>query len=278
MPNDLQPRAVADVRAALDALYAAFTIAELRQMAMANDLSPLEQEVDKTYAVIAEIALALFLADLMRAGRDVGVVIDTTKWRIMEEQAHVRAGLARALADDQKRILHDIMISGSGEAAKLVAVRLRNALGLTQPLYEGVLRYERVAAMPTRRELETRDMTSPEQLAVMTQAYARDYRRLRADALGQVEAQRARGRADLEAHRQAGEQGAIDVSRVIRVWNVTGHNTRDSHDAMRGQERGLNEPFTSGLGNQLMYPGDGAAPVKDVANCNCWLTYKYRKV
>ncbi len=57
---------------------------------------------------------------------------------------------------------------------------------------------------------------------------------------------------------------------MTREWDAAGDkDTRDSHSAMDGQKRGLDEPFTTGDGWQLMHPGDGSlgAPAEEVINC-----------
>jgi hypothetical protein len=45
---------------------------------------------------------------------------------------------------------------------------------------------------------------------------------------------------------------------------------------MDGQERGLNEPFDSPSGAQLMYPGDPDAPAEEVINCRCAVLISFK--
>jgi hypothetical protein len=275
---DLRPWMSVRLREALDRLAAALSLADVEQMVERRDLRRLHEEVDRAYASIGEIALAAFLLSLGRVAPSAHplLVVDTSVWRVANDQAVTRTGLARVLADDQKRLLNEILSDGRGSANRLVAVRLLNALGLTQQQATGMRKYEQVAGMASRREVEEKKLVTPDQLATMTRAYASEQRRLRAETLGQVEANRAHGRAELEAWVQATEQGLHDRGRITRTWNVTHFNTRDSHKAMDEQVRGLNQPFLSGLGNQLMHPGDGTAPPEDVVNCNCWVTYGLR--
>lgn len=269
---------VARVLAALDAMSGAVSLSSLEAMVASRDLTALYRDVDRTYASIAEIAVAAFLLSLSDAAPRAHpmLVANTSTWRVANDQAVIRHGLATTLADDQKRLLSSILRDSRGMSDRLIAVRLHNALGLTAPLMEGVSRYEQVAGMTSRAEVERKQLVTPDQVATMTRAQAANYRRIRADAIGTTEAQRAHGRADLEAWRQASEQGLRDRARVTRIWNVTHHNTRDSHLAMDQQPRGLDEPFQSGLGNHLMHPCDWTAPVADVANCQCWVTYGLR--
>ena len=65
--------------------------------------------------------------------------------------------------------------------------------------------------------------------------------------------------------------------RQFQNWNVTYHiwfteldeRVRDSHDDTHGQIQLLSVPFTTGLGNKLMYPLDPSGPPEDVINCRC---------
>ena len=53
------------------------------------------------------------------------------------------------------------------------------------------------------------------------------------------------------------------------ITNLDGRQ-RSSHDAMNGQQRPLNEPFISGDGNPLMFPGDPNSLVAaEVIHCRC---------
>jgi hypothetical protein len=44
---------------------------------------------------------------------------------------------------------------------------------------------------------------------------------------------------------------------------------------MHGQKVAIDEPFTSGLGNRLMYPADPAAPPEDSILCRCAVTVRF---
>ena len=61
---------------------------------------------------------------------------------------------------------------------------------------------------------------------------------------------------------------------VVKVWMATNDNrTRDAHIALDGQERPIDEPFDSELGD-IMYPGDPDADPANVYNCRCTMVYK----
>ena len=64
--------------------------------------------------------------------------------------------------------------------------------------------------------------------------------------------------------------------RVKKKWQAAmDRRTRHSHALLDGQERDIDEPFNSILG-EIMYPGDpNADDPGDIYNCRCTLTYVY---
>jgi len=46
---------------------------------------------------------------------------------------------------------------------------------------------------------------------------------------------------------------------------------------MDGQEVGLEEPFTDGDGNRLMFPGDPNAPPATTVSCRCVVTHRVKQ-
>ena len=64
---------------------------------------------------------------------------------------------------------------------------------------------------------------------------------------------------------------------VKKKWLATLDNrTRDTHQALDGQEQPIDEPFVVD-GMKIDYPGDPLAPPELVYNCRCTLTYVYPK-
>lgn len=47
------------------------------------------------------------------------------------------------------------------------------------------------------------------------------------------------------------------------------NRVRESHETMQGQVRRWDEPFITGAGNAIMYPGDTSAPIKEWIRCRC---------
>ncbi len=105
----------------------------------------------------------------------------------------------------------------------------------------------------------------------MVTAYKNRALRFRGEAIARSEAILSMHESQAQAMRQAIAQGIVRADTVTYIWR-TAHDkrVRDSHRSMDGQTRKLGQPFVSGLGNLLEYPGDQSAPPEDVINCRCW--------
>jgi hypothetical protein len=89
----------------------------------------------------------------------------------------------------------------------------------------------------------------------------------RTELLGAVHAGKHEG---LE---QMVDKGEIDRSAIVNIWDSSSdRDTRDTHRAADGQERGQGETFNVG-GYSMRYPGDRSlgAPAKEIINCRCFL-------
>lgn len=83
--------------------------------------------------------------------------------------------------------------------------------------------------------------------------------------------ERARLIAETETGIAAGfgsQRGLVQSGATHKRWLSTyDGRVRDSHKAMQGQIKAVEEPFISGAGNRLMYPGDG--PASEAVRCRC---------
>ncbi len=96
----------------------------------------------------------------------------------------------------------------------------------------------------------------------------------RGETIARTELLQSLHAAQNEGIMQLIDAGKIRQDQVTVVWDAANDSaTRPSHRAMDGQTRRLGEPFTSGDGNQLMFPGDTSlgAPASDIVNCRCRL-------
>lgn len=94
----------------------------------------------------------------------------------------------------------------------------------------------------------------------------------RGETIARTELVRSTNAAQKEALDQMTEGGKVRKQYVTRTWDAAGDGfARDSHAEMDGQERGPDEPFTTGRGYSLMFPGDTSlgAPASETINCRC---------
>jgi len=102
------------------------------------------------------------------------------------------------------------------------------------------------------------------------------YLQLRGETIARTETLTALNAAKREAFEQVVDQG-VPRQNIKKYWSATRDNrTRDTHAAMQGQEVGIDDPFVSPSGAQMMYPGDtslGAGPAETI-QCRCLHSYR----
>lgn len=202
--------------------------------------------------------------------------------------------LARNLSQERDRVLTGILDSQfrSAEAAYGEALRrgrdpaiaVRDSIGLTPVQVAALFRYQDLLAA-TAREAARRQV--PEELAEelredfadgrppeegtaarMVTAYRNNALVAGAALLGLDLAQASLNMGVEEAVRQAEDD--VLLERIEWEWlTARDERVRPSHRAMQGQRRPDGEPFRSGDGIALRYPGDPLAPRQETARCRC---------
>lgn len=87
--------------------------------------------------------------------------------------------------------------------------------------------------------------------------------------VARTEGHRIQCQSAMNACTKAKEKGAD----VVKQWDSTlDGNTRESHRAVDGEVRELEDKFSNGL----MYPGDSSGPASEVCNCRCALLQRAR--
>lgn len=99
---------------------------------------------------------------------------------------------------------------------------------------------------------------------------------LRGQMVARTETLGALNAAQMEAFRQGLERTNYGPQDVIRMWSSAGDGrVRHTHRSLnRTKVRGMDQPFTSPSGAQLMYPGDPAGGAAEVINCRCIVQYR----
>ncbi|MDX2334606.1 phage minor head protein [Brevundimonas vesicularis] len=159
----------------------------------------------------------------------------------------------------------DYVATARAELASMDPLLLRNYLTRNQR----DRRYDRAVT----RAIETGKPVPPETARTAITRYSARLVRLRGEVIARTEGLPAIRAAKHEAYQQLVDDGRIDVMDIVRGWSTTEDGRqRDTHDAMNGQEvRGLDMPFTSPSGAQMMFPGDTSrgAPASEIVACRC---------
>lgn len=250
-------------------------------------------EVARRYGILADAALeaaqqrALIAgnAQLAALGRELRRsvrTLDLSRPRFAARLAAQRREIVTALIDAQARAI-ETALRESKERQRDPARTVWYTLGLSAQQVSAVIRYEAVlqaaargrpVALPrdiAERIQEDADLDegiSGETAVRMSQAYRNGLANSAAGVTALLVAQEAVGIGQDEAAQQALEDGALED--VSWEWiTARDERVRNSHRAMHGQLRADGEPFLSGNGNLLRYPGDPAAPISDRIGCRC---------
>lgn len=87
--------------------------------------------------------------------------------------------------------------------------------------------------------------------------------------ISRTEGHRVQVQSSMDACYKAREKGAD----IVKMWDSTlDARTRDSHQAVDGEIRELDKPFSNGL----MFPGDPSGRASEVINCRCALLQRAR--
>lgn len=216
--------------------------------------------------------------------------------------AQNRLDLVREIDEETRRLIKDVLMEGAraGINPLDVARDLREHLGLTE--------YQRQIVQNYRRELEQglyanalkRELTSghsdraiaaamagnrsltAKQIDTAVERYRQNWIDYRARTIARTEGLRVVHQGSDELYRQAIERGDIEPDQLEQTWHhgppgKTGtKGERAFHRSMDGQTKTFPEPFVSGLGGLLRYPGDPEASAEETANCRCVKTTRLR--
>lgn len=211
-----------------------------------------------------------FLADGMARGTGARSVALDLVGRISRATGNREGGLI-GLSGPYR----DYVATARAELASTDPALLRNYLSRNQR----DRRYDRAVA----RAIETGKPVPPETARTAVTRYSARLVRLRGEVIARTEGLPAIRAAKHEAYQQLADDGRVDVMDIVRGWSTNEDGRqRDTHDAMNGQEvRGLDIPFTSPSGAQMMYPGDTSrgAPASETVACRCdeYIAIKARK-
>lgn len=193
-----------------------------------------------------------------------------------------------------RNALQEALTSGLGPRG--AAQAFKDSVGLTQTQNRAVENYRRLlesnskAALnrgirdrrfdsTVRGAIATDTPLSSSVIQRMVDRYRAGYLNFRSETIARTETLRVANEARDESLRQSLEQTGTPKANVRRQWlTAADERVRDpAHTQMNGQIVGLEEMFTSGIGNQLQFPGDMRAPAEDTINCRCVVVNEIKK-
>jgi hypothetical protein len=213
-----------------------------------------------------------------------------------------RDPVARALRDQRQRIVSGLVeaqraavlaaLSTAMRAGRPVADQaraVRDSLGLSAAQVAALARYRSLVDVGARAALERRvapdldrelrdavdaGQDPPQGLeARLGESYRTTLLFSGAALLGDLLGAQALALGTTALLDQALDDGLLDpLSLEDTWWTRSDERVRESHRFMHGQVRPHGDPFRSGAGNSLAYPGDPSAPLRDTINCRCFVT------
>lgn len=184
--------------------------------------------------------------------------------------------LVREVTKEQRDLVRRVVADGvhDGDNPRVVARTLRESIGLTDAQAKYVQSYRDALeggdyAGALDRELSdgrsdrsisaamSNDGTlTQKQIDDAVDRYRSNWVDYRATTIARTEGLRVAHQGTTELFQQAIDNGDVEADALERTWNhaSVGKNSRDSHEAMDGQTRGIDEPFVTGDGNELDYP------------------------
>lgn len=204
-----------------------------------------------------------------------------------------RLRLVQQFTAEQTRATRSALIDGitRGLNPRDQALNFRDSLGLTERQTQAVQNYRRLLEQnngdaleralrdrrfdgTVRRAVRTGEPLSTTQIDRMVGRYNERSLAMRAETIARTEALRSAHEGTNEMFQQAFDEGTLNPNQVTQTWETSqdGRVRDPGHTIMQSQQRRVGEPFTSGLGNALRFPGDATAPAEDVVMCRCVVT------
>lgn len=122
--------------------------------------------------------------------------------------------------------------------------------------------------------IDQNDVLDQDQIDSMVERYRERLLDMRAETIARTESLKVTEQVRADSMADVADQAGIDTGLIVKQWSATNDNrTRDTHAALDGQARLMDDPFDSESGAQLDHPGDGSAPPEEVINCRCTTAY-----
>lgn len=203
-----------------------------------------------------------------------------------------RLRIIREFTEKQREAARSSLVAGirDGLNPKQQAIGFKDSIGLTEKQNAAVSNYRRLLEANSRealnrslrdhrfdlaveRSIRNEVPLSGDQIDRIVVRYRERMIQRRATTIARTESLRAIHMAVNESYDQAIDNGLLSPVDVLKRWvTAPDERRRASHAFMQGQIRRQGEPFLTGAGNLIMYPGDPNAPASEVINCRCVVT------
>lgn len=282
-------RMVAEIKSAL-------TLAEIADFIERGEMEKALDAALRPAALLGEAWTDSYIAAARDTARELGlalgeitVVFDQTNSGAVNAINENKLRLIRGFSEDQRATTRQALSRAIAEGQNPVdaARSFRDSIGLTPRQELAVRNYRRALEThdadalqralrdkrfdaTVRAALEGRKPLTKAQIDKMVDRYRERMVKHRSEVIARTEALRSAHQGVDAMYRQAIAAGDLSASNLSREWNTArDERVRDSHAAMHGQVQPFGQPFVSGDGNLLNYPGDPEAPPEETIQCRC---------
>lgn len=271
------------------------TLSELETLLSVGrfDEALVQAEFAATQIANAYVSAYLLAADdVMRfISNAIGITVqfDQVNTRAVQHMRDASLRLIQEFTSGQRAATRVALVSGirQGLNPRETARLFRMSIGLTAKQMSAVVNFRRLleqgsAAALTRalrdkrfdasilRAVRDEKPLTADQIDRMVQRYYERSLASRAQTIARTESLTAVHLGSDQGFQQAMDLGLI-TDEISQTWHTAGDARvrHPSHTRMQGQVRPFGQPFISGTGNQLRYPGDHRAPSSDTIRCRC---------
>lgn len=238
------------------------------------------------------ISAATQVSEYLTLRLDSPVIFDQTNVLAVERMRSKTIAVVGDFSTEQLTTLRQTLVDGveQGLNPRAQARIIRGNIGLTPNQQQIVsnFRDKLVTGSQDALNYELRDKRfdgtikrgeplTASQTDKMVGRYQDKFISFRATVIGRTEALGAVHQGAREMWRQIVESGDVAASDIVRKWKHSSKrnkNQRSGHIAMDGDTRGLDEPFVTPDGVEIMHPGDPNAPISETAQCACLVTVR----
>ena len=278
------------------AIQSALTLEEIAGFIERGQLEAALDAALRAAPMLGEAYVDTFIAAARDTARELGValgeipvVFDQTNVGAVNAMNANKLRLVREFTNAQRDATRAAVTQGiaAGRNPIDVARTFRDSIGLTQKQQQWVANYRRALenldadalsrALRDKRfdrtvaaAIRDKKPLTQQQIDNMVKRYTERMVKYRSEVIARTEALRSVHQGTEEMYRQAIASGDLKPEFLSREWNTAkDERVRESHAAMHGQVQPFGQPFVSGAGNLLNYPGDPEAPAEEVIQCRC---------